>query len=332
MAKTAKRPNRRPKSRPKAAAARKPSALRRRGPAIMGASHAATPAGAQAAFFGAPHGTPYKTIDNRIHADAAKAFRKALAWDAEWIDHWDFDFGSRVLPDEGFAAVDLGDLPTRPKDGKGNRRKIEAQTKAILEAGAVPIMFGGDDSVPIPFLAGFAGGPPITVVQIDAHIDWREEREGEPMGFSSTMRRASEMSHVWRIVQVGARGIGSARQGEVEAAMQWGARLVPGNTFHRDGTASVLQHIEPESTCVICLDLDVLDSAVMPAVAYPSPGGLGFLQLTHLIGDIAAKARIGGLAMVEFVPRKDRDGTAAMTAGRIAMHVLHHVARQAAKA
>ena len=64
----------------------------------------------------------------------------------------------------------------------------------------------------------------------------------------------------------------------------------------------------------------------MPAVAYPSPGGMSFLQLTDLISGIAAKARIGGFAMVEFVPKKDLNGTAAFTAGRIAMHVLHHVA------
>lgn len=312
------------------AAAPKPPSRKAAGrnPAMMGTTRAKSAKGSQAAFFGAPHGTPYRTIDNRPHAASADAVREALKGDALWIDHWDFDFGSRLLPDEGFSAVDLGNLPTRPKDGRGNRRKIEATTRAILDAGAVPIMIGGDDSTPIPFLAGFAGGPPITIVQIDAHIDWREEREGEPMGFSSTMRRASEMSHVWRIVQAGARGIGSARQGEVDAAIGWGARIVPGTAFHRDGVDSVLRHIEPESTCVISLDLDVLDSSVMPAVAYPSPGGMSFLQLTGLIAGIAEKARIGGFAMVEFVAKKDLHGTAALTAGRVAMHVLHHIARQ----
>lgn len=303
----------------------------RRIPALMGTTSAKSPRGAQAAVFGAPHGTPYKTIDNRGHQTSPDAFRIALKDDAAWLSHWDWDFGSRLLPDAGFKAVDLGNLATKPKDGRGNRKKIEAMTKAVLAAGAVPLVFGGDDSVPIPFLAGFANGPPVTIVQIDAHIDWRDEREGEKLGFSSTMRRASEMSHVWRIVQAGARGLGSAREGEVETAANWGARLVPGKVLHGDGVASVLQHIEPDSVCVICLDLDVLDSSVMPAVAYPSPGGLGFRQLTELFAGIAAKAKIGGFAMVEFVPKKDLHGTAAYTAGRIAMHVLHHIGRQAAR-
>lgn len=299
-------------------------------PAFMGTTRAKNAKGAQLAVFGAPHGSPYKTIDNRPHQGSADAFRLAVASDAAWVDHWDMDFNGRLLPDTGFAAVDLGNLATKSKDGRGNRKKIEGLTKSIVEAGAVPMMFGGDDSVPIPFLAGFAGGPPITVVQIDAHIDWRKEREGEPMGFSSTMKRASEMSHVWRIVQAGQRGPGSARAAEVEAAVGWGSRLVSCRKMHRDGVASVLAHIEPDSLCVICLDLDVMDSSVMPAVAYPSPGGLSFVQLTDLIAGIADKARIGGFAMVEFVPKRDLNGTAAYTAARVALHVLARVARQKA--
>ena len=108
---------------------------------------------------------------------------------------------------------------------------------------SVPIMFGGDDSVPIPFIAAFAGSPPVTILQIDAHIDWRDERYGERQGFSSTMRRASEKSHVWRIVQAGARGMGSARPQEIEEAARWGARIVTARDIHRAGTDSVLAHL-----------------------------------------------------------------------------------------
>jgi agmatinase len=303
-----------------------------RTPPFMGTTAAKSAKGAALAVFGAPHGTPYKTIDNRPHQTAPDAFRRAVAEDGLWVSHWDFDFDGPLLPDQPLRAIDLGNLATTPKDGAGNRRKILAQTRAILAEGAVPLMFGGDDSVPIPFLAAYAGGPPITVVQIDAHIDWRDNREGERQGYSSTMRRASEMDHVWRIVQAGAHGLGSARAEEVSAARQWGARLVPAQNMHREGVKSVLQHIEPGSLCVICLDLDVLDAAVMPAVAHPSPGGLSFLQVTELIDGIAEKAAIGGFAMVEFVPKRDLSGTSAYTAARIALHVLHHVAkRHAAK-
>ena len=216
----------------------------------------------------------------------------------------------------------------RRKDGKGNRKLIETQTRKILAAGAVPLIFGGDDSIPVPFIAGFSGSPPLTILQIDAHIDWRDERYGEKLGFSSTMRRASEQAHVWRIVQAGARGLGSAREAEVRDAKQWGAHIFTSRQIHHDGLKAVLETISPDADCLISLDCDALDSSQMPAVAYPSPGGLSFCRSTDLIAGVAAKARIAGFAMVEFVPKKDPDGTSAFTAARIAANVIGHIARQ----
>jgi agmatinase len=295
-------------------------------PPFMGAVRSETPEGFDAAIFGAPNGTPYNSIDNRVHQTAPDAFRAAIAPDAEWLDHWDFDLGQAMLG-HGITLCDLGNLKTKPKDGTGNRALIETATRNILEAGAVPIMFGGDDSVPIPFIAAYSNQPAIVIVQIDAHIDWRDERHGEQNGFSSTMRRASEHEHVWRIVQVGARGMGSARETEVRDAVMWGARLVTARDVHHRGIGQVLDHIPDDCDCVIALDCDSLDVSQMPAVAYPSPGGLTYTQVTDLIAGIAAKARIAGFCMVEFVPKRDPAGTAAFTAARIACNVIGRIGK-----
>jgi agmatinase len=297
-------------------------------PPFIGTTRSTTPTGFHAAAFGAPHGTPYPGIDNRVHATAPDAFRFALEADGEWLDHWDFDLGGPLLADGDCRIADLGNLPTKSKDGEGNRKLIEAQTRKIVASGAVPLMFGGDDSTPIPFVAGFSGSSPLTILQIDAHIDWREERYGERLGFSSTMRRTSEQAHVWRIVQAGARGLGSAREAEVRDAKQWGARIFTSRQIHHEGLNAVLEAIPPDADCLISLDCDALDSSQMPAVAYPTPGGLSFVQVTDLIAGVAAKARIAGFAMVEFVPKKDLDGASAFTAARIAANVIGHIARQ----
>ncbi|MCA3574251.1 MAG: arginase family protein [Aestuariivirga sp.] len=294
----------------------------------MGATKSQSPKGFSAAIFGAPHGTPYPGIDNRVHRGAPDAFRHALHADTDWLSHWDWDLGGPLLR-HGQTVCDLGNLRTKPKDGPGNRALIEATTRNILEAGAVPIMFGGDDSVPIPFIAAYYNQAPIVILQIDAHIDWRNERLGETMGFSSTMRRASEHDHVWRIVQAGARGLGSAREAEVRDALKWGAHIVTSRTIQHRGVEDVLKHIPEDCDCVILLDCDALDSSVMPAVAYPSPGGLSFTQVTDLIAGVAAKARIAGFAMVEFVPLRDRLRTAAFTAARIAINVIGRITPRA---
>ena len=295
---------------------------------FIGTIRARAATGFDAAVFGAPHGTPYPGIDNRVHAGAANAFRAALAEDAEWLDHWDFDLGGRLLNSGECRVADLGNLPTKAKDGKGNRKLIETQTRKILEAGAVPLMFGGDDSTPIPFITGFSGSSPITILQIDAHIDWRDERYGERFGYSSTMRRASEQPHVWRIVQAGARGIGSAREEEVIAAKQWGAHIFTSHHLHHNGLTEILANIPEDSDCLITFDCDAMDTSEMPAVVHPSPGGLTYNQVTDLIAGVAAKARIAGFAMVEFVPKKDINGAFAYTAARVAANVIGHIARQ----
>jgi agmatinase len=289
---------------------------------FLGAQFAPSAKGFGAAIFAAPHGTPYPGIDNRVHAATGDTLRSALAGDAEFAQSWDFDFGAPVLGRDEFRVADLGDLPTKSKDGAGNRKLIGACTRAILKAGAVPLMVGGDDSVPIPFIEAFAEAGPIAILQIDAHIDWRDERLGERIGFSNTMRRASEMDHVRTIVQVGARGIGSAREGEVRDARDWGAKLVTAREVHSSGIEAALDHIPAGARCLITLDLDALDAAIMPAVAYPTPGGLTYTQVTGLIHGVASKARIVGFDMIEFVPKRDTNGLAAFTAARILWNVI----------
>ena len=102
-------------------------------PPFMGAVSATSPQGYDAAIFGAPHGTPYPEIDNSIHRGAPDAFRTALAVDAEWLDHWDFDLGGPLLG-QGQKICDLGNLKTRPADGAHNRALIE-QALELLRAG-----------------------------------------------------------------------------------------------------------------------------------------------------------------------------------------------------
>jgi len=295
---------------------------------FMGSEIATSAKGYAAALFGAPHGTPYPEHDNRIYAATAETLRKALSADSAWLENWDFDFDGPLLGEKGFRLADLGDLATQPDDGPGNRAMIRDCTKSILEAGAVPLMIGGDDSTPIPFIEAFAGHGPVTIVQIDAHIDWRDERYGVNYGFSSTMRRASEMKHVERIIQIGMRGIGSARKAEVELARKWGAELVTSRTILDDGIDGTLAKIPKGSRCLITLDCDALDSSIMPAVAYPTPGGLTYNHVTGLIQGIGRKASIVGFDLIEFVPGRDATGAAAFTAARIISNVIATLARR----
>ena len=282
-----------------------------------------------AVIFGAGHGSTYPGRDSSGYAGAAKAMRAASQADAGLLAHWDFDLGGPLFPDGIVSCVDRGDLPTVTGDNAGNRALIEAQTRAVLAEGAVPILLGGDDSVPIPFFKGFADDGPIWILQIDAHIDWRDALDGERFGYSSPMRRASEMGHVAGLVQVGLRGVGSARPAEIEAARAFGSHFVTAREVHAGGIDVALHHIPEGARVVVTLDCDGLDPAVMPGVAAPAPGGLSYTQATDLIAGLGRRARIVGFDLVELYPPADIAGLSALTAARLVVNAIGAIVRQA---
>lgn len=283
---------------------------------------------------GAPHGTPYPETDDvgydlTTASDIAPAaIRKAAVQSSSDIDHWDFDLDGPLLADGARALVDAGDLPTVAGDGPGNRALIAAATAAVTAVGALPVLIGGDDSVPIPFHRALAAAEPFAMLQVDAHIDWRDAIGGERDGYSSTMRRASELAGVKAMVQVGMRGVGSARREEVEAARRWGARIVTAAAFRADGAEAVLASLPEALPVVIAVDCDAFDPSVCPAVNAPAPGGLFFHEIAGLVGLVAARRRILGLSIVELVPAKDPHAISATVAARLALNVVGAVVRR----
>lgn len=279
-------------------------------------------------IFGAGHGTTYPGKDSSGYALAAGVIRAASQDDAALIEHWDFDLGGPLFDGKPVCCVDAGDVPTTIHDNAGNRARIEAKTRDILARGAVPILLGGDDSVPIPFLAAFTDHGPVWILQIDAHIDWRDEVLGERHGYSSPMRRVSEMPHVAGIVQVGMRSVGSARLTEIEAAQRYGSRLVTARELHAKGVEAALRHIPEGARVVVTLDCDGLDPSIMPGVAARTPGGLTYTQVIDLIAGLCKRARIAGFDLVELYPPADIDGLSAVTAARLLVNAIGAIVRQ----
>ena len=121
------------------------------------------------------------------------------------------------------------------------------------------LVLGGDDSVPIPVLAAYEAHGPLTILQLDAHIDWREEVSGETQGLSSNMRRASEMAWVENIIQVGARGIGSAKPQDRSDALAWGVDFYPMRDVVQNGI---------EGWVLVCGELDAAQPGSFGAVSW----------------------------------------------------------------
>ncbi len=197
---------------------------------------------ADVAILGVPFGWPYPRPGSTTGCvDGPAAIRRSAERLARFRGNWDFDTDGPMLPLDATPRItDAGDVPGDPGDGPGNAAATTAAVAAILERGAVPVCIGGDDSVPIPILRAYAGRGPLTVLQVDAHLDFRDEVQGVREGYSSPMRRASEMEHVSSILQVGLRGVGSARASDVDDARAAGNLLVTAVELHERGVGWVL--------------------------------------------------------------------------------------------
>ncbi|MGO7586515.1 agmatinase [Rhizobium ruizarguesonis] len=298
-------------------------------PSFLGLpAHLADGRSPRVVIFVAAHGSTYPGKDSSGYALAAHAIRAASQEDAGLVEHWDFDLGGPLFGGGPVSCIDAGDIPTTLHDNAGNRARIEAKTRDVLSMPAVPILVGGDCSVTIPFLAGFADHGPVWILQIDAHIDWRDEVHGERHGYSSPMRRASEMPHVAGMVQVGLRSVGSARLADIEAARAHGSRFVTAREIHAEGAEAALRHIPEGARVVVTLDCDSLDPSIMPGVVARTPGGLTYTEVIDLIAGLGRRARIAGFDLVELYPPADIDGLSALTAARLLVNAVGAIVRQ----
>jgi agmatinase len=281
---------------------------------------------ADVAIVGVPHGWPYPRPGSTAGcADGPSAIRGRAARLARFRGHWDFDLDGPMLPlDASPRIVDAGDVPVDPSDGPGNAATTTTAVAAILDRGAVPICIGGDDSVPIPILRAYAGRGPLTVLQVDAHLDFRDEVQGVRDGYSSPMRRASEMEHVSRIMHVGLRGVGSARVSDLDDARAAGNLLVTAAELRERGVGWVLEQLPADASVFLSFDCDGLDPSLFPAVSALAPGGLSYPEASELLGGIGP--RLAGAVFTEYVPALDPTEGSALVLARLLVRAAGGVA------
>lgn len=239
-------------------------------------------------------------------------------------DHYDFDIDGPMLQGrDDIRFIDCGDvIPDLSKPGD-HYRKAETAMRHIIKAGALPIVLGGDHGITTPILRAYDSLSPITLVHVDAHLDWRDEVDGVRDGLSSPIRRASEMNHVKDIVQIGLRAQGSARTEEFEAARRYGAQLITAYELHEIGMQAVLDKIPDNGNYYLSIDADGIDPSIMPAVAGPAPGGVTYVQARQLIHGLVKKGRVVGMDIVEIQPHKDlASQVTCVTAGRFIVNLI----------
>ena len=280
---------------------------------------------ADLAVIGMPFGSAYSPrAYTNDQSNAPQALRDLTDRMVRAPEHYDFDIDGPLLQgSKDIRFVDCGDiLPSLTVPGE-HYRKMEAAIKELRKGGALPIVLGGDHGITTPVLRGYADEGPITLVHVDAHLDWREDVNGVRDGLSSPIRRASEMAHVDKIVQIGLRMQGSARPADYQAARDYGAELITAYELHDIGMDAVLDRIPDGGKYYLSIDADGLDPTIMPAVDGPAPGGVTFVQARKLIHGLVKKGRVVGMDIVEIQPAKDLPcKLTCVTAGRLIVNLI----------
>jgi agmatinase len=245
-----------------------------------------------------------------IHWDASSSFRRGAAAAPAAIraalrsdagNMWTEDL--QDLSAEA-ALTDAGDLEL-PEEPAAARAAMTAGVRSMLDAGARPIVLGGDHSITYPVVKAFHSvHPKLALLHFDAHADLYDEFQGDRFSHACPFARILEEGLVDSLVQVGIRaGTGHHR----EQARRFGVQTITMAEFHR------VVRPEVASPVYLSIDLDALDPSAVPGVSHPEPGGMTTRELLEAIQ--ALDVPIVGADVVELNPSLDlRDLTAGVAA------------------
>lgn len=275
------------------------------------------------ALIGAPYGNPYSMQGIAPGASLApSAIRAASARYHAFAGRYDFDLGGPFFDPRQIGLVDLGDCDGVPTDMGRHLTCIEETVRQVSSRDALPIILGGDDSTPIPCCAGLGRFQNIHVLQIDAHLDYRDSVGDHRLGYSSPMRRIREMPHFSKIVHVGARGIGSAYVSDFEDTIAAGNAIVTARQLKRHGVGEALKHFPDGANVYISIDCDGFDPSVMPGTSVPLPGGIEFYDAVDMIHDLIGRCNVRGIGFAEHYPEFDLHRITAVAITRIICNAI----------
>jgi agmatinase len=178
------------------------------------------------------------------------------------------------------------------------REMTEAVTSTVryyLEGGKFAVVIGGEHSVSVGTIRAHAERyKNLTILQLDAHSDLREEYNGSKYNHACVMARARE---VCPIVQVGIRSMDSSEKGAMDRSNVFFARDIYDN---RDWIKKAVSKLGGD--VYITIDLDVFDPSIMPSTGTPEPGGLGWYDVLAFLRAVCGKKNVVGFDVVELCP------------------------------
>jgi len=172
---------------------------------------------------------------------------------------------------------------------------VRTETENLLSSNKFLTFFGGEHSVSIGIIDSYKKAfHDLTVLQLDAHADLRDQYLGSTYNHACALHRASQQTN---LVQVGIRSMDSSEK----------QYIIPGNCFYARDMMKERSWMEKSISLMtdnvyLTLDLDVLDPSVMPSTGTPEPGGMDWYVLLEYLKQVFQKRNVVGFDIVEFAP------------------------------
>ena len=186
-----------------------------------------------------------------------------------------------------------------------------------LDGEQFPLFLGGEHGILPPLMQAATGHPSLdgelslmTLIQVDAHADLRDQLGGERFSHGTAVRRSLDAG-VGKVVQIGTRAL-SREEAEFsqtdERVETWYAREFMGVCDGQAGWAALMDRIaQIEGPVWLTFDVDGLDGSLVPDTGTPVPGGLSHWAAVEIIeGLFASGAEVIGADVNEIVPGEDR--------------------------
>lgn len=218
---------------------------------------------------------------------------EAIIEASQQVELYDEEFGSEPYTIGISTAQDV-DPNASPQ---GTLEEIYRSVSNILEKGKTPIALGGEHSITVGIVKAFTEKiKDVTVLQLDAHADLRDEYLGSKLNHACTARRLLEYAP---IVQVGVRSLSKEEADSIKErnlAVFFAQEMRKNSSWEK-----VISQLG--KNVYVSIDLDVFDPGIMPSVGTPEPGGLGWYDVLELVQGIARKRDIVGFDVVELCPQ-----------------------------
>jgi agmatinase len=176
---------------------------------------------------------------------------------------------------------------------------IAKSVEAILKAGSMPVVLGGEHTVTYGVIKGYlnAGITDFGVVQIDAHADLRDAYEGDKLSHASVMKRVVDEG-----IPLYQLGIRAYCEEEMQTRKDHNVYFQDADDIVPNNIQSIKLPDDFPKNVFFTLDIDGMDPSVFPSTGTPVPGGLSWYQTLNLFESVAKQRTIIGFDVMEFAP------------------------------